>query len=143
MIAFAIVSLLAALASFAILALVLIKQIDYLKSQHNDAMQLARANSDMKFMPVIIQTAMAVRQSIDEAVQRRITIINRANGVPQTEETPAAPIEEPPVGMSGIIDDVHEIARGVARFRRDSVDDAAYTVREPGIGAPEVPPEQI
>lgn len=116
------------------------------KSAHNDAMNLARANSDMKFMPLIMQTSAAISQAIEERVSNRVRIINtnlQADREANTPEPTARTISEPPpMGSSSIIDEAHEIERGLRRFTREGFT-PEMAAREAGIGADVERPEEI
>ena len=104
---------------------------------HNDAKDIAKTALEMqyKYGPLQMQTASAIEEKINQRVSQRVRLINTLTN-PQSEgKTPAPPEvgEAPAMMTSGIVDEVHEIARGMNRVRRDGVPEEL--VREPGVGS--------
>jgi hypothetical protein len=86
-----------------------------------------------KISSIIMQTAMAVSERIDSRVSSRIRMINQPRG-DGAETTAGGTVDEAPVmGTTEIMDDAHEIAREVRRYRPPDTGEEE-SPRDDGIG---------
>lgn len=103
---------------------------------HNDAKDLAKTALEMqaKYGGLQMQTASALLERENARVNARVRLINTLRtGEGPAEEAPAPPVGEAPVmGMTGMVDEAHEIERDLHRIRREGV--PGEIVRDPGVG---------
>lgn len=104
---------------------------------HNDVKEFQKASNEAlaRYGATIMQVASAIEEKVNTRVGQRVKLINTLRGAGETEEPgpPAPPVgDAPAMGTTDVVDEAHEIRRGLQRVRREGVPDEL--VRDPGVG---------